>query len=247
MNLPSPRRIRVGVFSTYFPEYRDAVFARLSRYPEFEFTFLAGPPPAGSFIRGSATQPYAYRSISVLRFPIPGTHNEIHYCRGQISALLLRRYDVLILTNDVLAPDDWLCCLLSRFLRVPVCIWGQGMSRPPSRFRNALRYALTSLATAALYYTEGGRQYWARRGIAPQKLFVAYNALDTDQQIAIRDRLTPGDLSSFLEARGLAGKKVVTCVGRLVPIKKPDVFIDVVAWTLEREPSLVGVLIGDGP
>ena len=79
---------------------------------------------------------------------------------------------------------------------VPVCIWGQGLSRPPSRFRNALRFALTSLATAAVYYTDGGRDYWLKRGIPAKKLFVAYNALDTDKQIRIREEMQPDALEA---------------------------------------------------
>jgi glycosyltransferase involved in cell wall biosynthesis len=241
------RRTRVGVFSLYYPEYRDAVFARLSRDPDFEFTFLAGPPPEGSFIRGSAAPQYEHRSIRVVTVPIPRTRNVLSHRFGQLSALLRRRFDVLLLTNDVLAPDVWLCCLLSPLFRVPVCLWGQGLSRPPSRLRTALRYGLTSLAKAAVFYSEGGRAYWVKRGIAAKKLFVAYNALDTDRQLALRESLTPSVMAAFRAAHDLEGKKVVTYLGRLIAVKKPAVFIDAVARAAASEPALVGVVIGDGP
>ena len=83
--------------------------------------------------------------------------------------LLRRKYDVFIIGNDILGLDSWLCCLLARFLRIPVCIWGQGLSRPPSRFRDGLRFALTSLSTAAIYYTDGGRDYWQRKAGYPAR------------------------------------------------------------------------------
>lgn len=241
------RKRRVGVFSLYYPEYRDAVFTRLSQDPDFDFTFLAGPPPAESFIRASTSPPFTYQSIRVLTLPIAGTRNVLSHRFGQLSALVRRRFDVLILSNDVLGPDIWLCCLLSRFFRVPVCIWGQGLSRPPSRLRNALRYALTTLAKAAVFYSEGGKDYWIKRGIPAEKLFVAYNALDTDKQWGIRDALTPAVMSAFRTAEGLEGRKIVTYLGRLIAIKKPAVFIDAVAKAVAQDASLVAVLIGDGP
>jgi glycosyltransferase involved in cell wall biosynthesis len=241
------QKIRVGVFSRYYPKYRDGVFALLSRNAELDFTFLAGLPPTKSFIRDTAVRPYNFRFNRWFTIPVPGTPNCISYRCGTIWAMLRRKYDVLILGNDILGLDDWICCLGSRLFHVPVCIWGQGLSRPPSRFRDALRYALTSLATAALYYTDSGKEYWIKRGISGEKLFVAYNALDTDNQIQIRSRTTPEDLAAHLEAKGLAGKKIIAFLGRLIPEKKPRVFIDAVAKAAAQDPDIVGVIIGEGP
>lgn len=253
MSPPAPasprqaRRIRVGVFSHYYPEYRDAVFVRLSQDPDFEFTFLADEPPRDSFIRSPITPRYPSKRIKVLTVPIPGTKNVLSHRFGQLLSLLTRKYDVLLLTNDVLAPDIWLCCLLAPLLGVPVCIWGQGLSRPPSRMRTALRYALTRLAKAAVFYSEGGKDYWIRQGIPANKLFVAYNALDTDRQIRIRDSLTPDVMREFLAEHELGDRTVVTYLGRLIAVKKPSIFVDAVARAVEQDPRLVGILIGDGP
>lgn len=240
-------KIRVGAFSTYYPGYRDAVFRCLSLNPRYEFTFLADRSPAKKFIRDSPSQPYTFRRIRVLTVPIPGTPNQLSHHFGQVTALLRREFDVLLLTNDILAPDIWLCCLLSPLFRVPICIWGQGLSRPPSRLRTALRFALTSLAKAAVYYSEGGKSYWIKQGIPAEKLFVAYNALDTDTQRTIRASLTPAVMQEFLAAQGLEGKKIVTYLGRLIAEKKPAVFVDAVANAVASVPSLVGLVIGDGP
>jgi glycosyltransferase involved in cell wall biosynthesis len=240
-------KIRVGVFSRYYPSYRDAVFSRLSQCDDPEFTFLGGPPPSKSFIRDTSVRPYTYRPIRWFTIPVPGTSNSISYRCGTIWAMLRRKYDVMIIGNDILGIDDWICCLASRLFRVPVCIWGQGLSRPPSKFRDALRFKLTSLATAALYYTDSGREYWAKRGIPREKLFVAYNSLDTDKQIQIRARTTPEELSAHLDSQGLTGKKIVAFLGRLIPDKKPRVFIDAVAKAAAQDADVVGVIIGEGP
>jgi len=85
------------------------------------------------------------------------------------------------------------------------------------------------------------------RGIPARKLFVAYNALDTDQQIKIRDTINQEDITEFLRAKGLAGKRLVVYLGRLIPIKQPSVFIDAVAAAHSQDSRVAGVLIGDGP
>lgn len=240
-------KIKVGVFCSFYPTYRDAVLTHLSQDAHLEFTFLGGSPPAGSFIREPATRSYTFHPIRCFAIHVPGTRNFISYRCGAVWALLRHKYNVLILPNDILGLDVWLCCLLARCVRVPVCIWGQGMSRPPSKFRNTLRWLLTHLASAAVYYSEGGKQYWMDHGIPARKLFVAYNALDTNQQIKIRDTINQEDITEFLRVKGLAGKRLVVYLGRLIPVKQPSVFIDAVAAAHSQDSRVVGILIGDGP
>jgi glycosyltransferase involved in cell wall biosynthesis len=240
-------KIKVGVFSSYYPKYRNAIFARLSHNNNLAFDFLAGMPPNGSNIIDDLVRPYPFHHIRWIAIPILGTHNYISYRFGVVSSLLRRKYDILILSNDILAPDIWVCCLLSRLFRLPVIIWGQGLSRPPSKLRDNLRYALTSLATASLYYTEGGREYWVNYGVPKKKQFVAFNALDTEKQIQIRNKTVPKDLHDHLLAEGLAGKKIVTFIGRLIEEKKPLIFIDAVAKAAANNTDIVGLLIGEGP
>jgi glycosyltransferase involved in cell wall biosynthesis len=243
----SHRKIRVGVFSSYFPTYRDAVFARLSQNAELEFNFLAGSPARKSYIRDAQTRPYPFHPIRKFAIPIPGTPNSISYRCGPVWALVRHKYDMLILSNDILALDTWVCCLLGRIVRTPVCIWGQGMSRPASKVRDSLRWLLTRLSSAGLYYSEGGRQYWIDRNIPSQKLFVAYNALDTIKQIQVREATTQANIAEFLRSKGIDGKMLVVYLGRLISIKKPSIFIDAVARAHAQDSRVVGILVGDGP
>jgi glycosyltransferase involved in cell wall biosynthesis len=110
-----------------------------------------------------------------------------------------------------------------------------------------LRLSLTKLAAAAIYYTEGGKNYWKNRGIPPEKLFVAYNALDTDNQLLMRESLTQDDLDKFLIAEKLSGKTLVTFLGRLVSEKKPIIFLEAIQKASIISPNIFGIIIGDGP
>jgi glycosyltransferase involved in cell wall biosynthesis len=49
------------------------------------------------------------------------------------------------------------------------------------------------------------------------------------------------------EALGLAGKRVVICVTRLVPIKNLNVMLSAIALARSTDPSIVLVLVGEGP
>jgi glycosyltransferase involved in cell wall biosynthesis len=238
---------KVGVFSWYYAINRDAVFARLSENADFDFTFFGGPPPANIFVVESDHKNYNFHPIRVFNFPIPCTKNSITYRTGVISALIRHQFDVFLLTNDILGIDIWICAVLARIVSVPVIIWGQGLSRPPNRLRNMLRLSLTKLAAAAIYYTEGGKNYWKNRGIPPEKLFVAYNALDTDNQLLMRESLTQDDLDKFLIAEKLSGKTLVTFLGRLVSEKKPIIFLEAIQKASIISPNIFGIIIGDGP
>jgi len=241
------RKHKVGVFGAYYPAYRYGVFSRLVQIRHLDFTFHCGERPRGSHIRPLDARDIGFRSLRSYEVAIPGTRNAVRFRGGCISAMLRRDYDVVILTNDILGPDIWLSCLLSHWVGIPVCLWGQGISRPPSWLRDTLRYWLTSLATAALYYTDSVKNYWIKKGIPSEKLFVAYNALNTDEQIRIRDSLSLSDLDAFLSSHGLAGRKIVTFLGRLIPEKKPWLFLDIVKKTVALEPTIIGIIIGDGP
>jgi phosphatidylinositol alpha-1,6-mannosyltransferase len=49
------------------------------------------------------------------------------------------------------------------------------------------------------------------------------------------------------DAQGLQGKRVVICVTRLVPIKNLPMMLAAVAIARETDPSIVLVLVGEGP
>ena len=241
------KRKRVAFFSICFPIYREAVLETLSNHPDIDFEFASGLVPPGSMMREASAPGIKRIFIRVLNLHIPGTKYALTWLEGALSSVVFRKYDALVLTNDVLAPYVWMACLLGPVFRVPICIWGQGISRPPSAFRDTLRRWLTRLATSAVYYSEGGRQYWIDRGIQREKLFVAYNALDSTLQIRVRDTTTPEHLNEFLACEQLENKKTIVCLGRLIALKRPDILVAAVAKLAANDPDVLGIFLGDGP
>lgn len=76
---------------------------------------------------------------------------------------------------------------------------------------------------------------------APDKIEVIYNGVDAE-----RFRIEPRD-PKLVARYGIAGKRVLLSVGRLVPRKGIDRTIEAMPTLLARHPDLHYLIIGDGP
>ena len=77
-------------------------------------------------------------------------------------------------------------------------------------------------------------------GVAPAALALIQNGVDTD-------RFTPGPVEpGFVQAQGLAGKRIVLTVGRLVPRKGIDMAIRAMRQVVQEVPDAHHVIVGDG-
>jgi glycosyltransferase involved in cell wall biosynthesis len=104
------------------------------------------------------------------------------------------------------------------------------------------------LATAGINYGEKSRDEWIKRGIRPCKLFVAYNALDTDLIGDIKKKLNANIIENFIKERNLFNKKIIIFCGRLFcDCKKPHILIKAMKQVVAEVPEAYAVIIGDGP
>jgi len=81
-----------------------------------------------------------------------------------------------------------------------------------------------------------------RLGIAPEKLYYLPNVIDLEDF----DRKYNNTENISIDL-GSASQIVVASVGRLVPEKRFDRFIDALAIARREAPALSGIIIGDGP
>lgn len=95
-------------------------------------------------------------------------------------------------------------------------------------------------ADGALAYATVGKNVMPTYGIAADKVFVTYNANDTDELFAIKQQLTE---AGTLQKRN---PHRVIHVGRLVKWKRVDLLMEAFAKVLPRFPEAELVIIGDG-
>ncbi len=84
------------------------------------------------------------------------------------------------------------------------------------------------------------RQYRDVFGIASDHLKVLAHGFDPESYRK-RARLQPRELPS------LAGRKIITCVARLVPLKGHDHLVDALVTVVKQVPTAICLLVGDGP
>ena len=244
---PTMVPVKVGCFTRYVPHYRHGVFELIHRQSGIDFTVAAGKVAADETIYCPETHGFRFRETSYRRVRLPNGKNQITFCPHVLSALVRGEFDVIILSNDILGVDVWLSAILRRWFGVGLVLWGQGISRPETRVRVWLRRQLMRRSDACVFYGEAERQTWIDRGFAGERLFVAYNALDTDVQTHLRNQLGAGRLQEFKRQAGLDGKRVFAFSGRLVRDKDPAFAARGLSEVVKRVPDAHLVVIGDGP
>lgn len=240
-------RLSVEVFGLAFPHYRYGVFDLVSQDEQVSYTFRSPEKVYDPLLCTPGERPFQYKAMVYRRLRLPGTNNYVTFSSSPIRSILSRRVDAVVLANDILRIDCWLCIGLSKLVGRKVILWGHGVSRPETHFRDNIRKFMQARADACLYYGEDARQKWIQLGLPPEKLFVAHNALDTDQQAKIIGQLTRTDIDNFRHLSGLDGKRVILFSGRLVPQKKPAVLLRALVHVLRTLPDAHVVIIGEGP
>ncbi len=140
---------------------------------------------------------------------------------------LVWKADVDVILKDIDGPLALILAFLAAKLRrKPFVLW-TGMWRHPRTLFHLLTYPLTRLlyrwSDAIVVYGDHVKRYLESIGVAPEKVFVAAHAIDN----ATYRRNVPGSERSALRERfGLGERPVVLFVGRLEPVKGPDVLLN---------------------
>ncbi|MCH7812852.1 MAG: glycosyltransferase family 4 protein [Planctomycetes bacterium] len=244
----SEKQLQAGIFLRNLPHYRLGVFREVQRDDRISVTICAPENYKQEYLQTEHREKgFPFADIRVWRWRIPFTRRLLSLQPYAVWGLLRGKFDVVVLGNTFLDLHVWIDLLLCRLLGRSVCLWGHGDTLPPTKTSRVLRGIVLRLADAMVFYTESDRDQWIARGLRPEKLFVAYNAINTDEVSAIKARLTPDELAEFRREKGLVGKKVVIYIGRLFDYKKPDVVVRAMKRVVERVPQAHLVMIGDGP
>ena len=125
--------------------------------------------------------------------------------------------------------------------------WGEAGPGPGRAARRWWRARLARQADGMIAYGAQARRFYLGLGVAPERVQVAANAVDTRAIQEVRCRLealypTP---EAARRALDLPGKRILLFMGRLLPYKAVQRLIEAVA---ERTlTDLQAVIIGDGP
>ena len=154
--------------------------------------------------------------------------HDVHSARA-MRRVFAERIPVVLTTHGLLAyewlvekriPGDISMEWRYTFIRERAGIFGSAMAITPSEWM--------------------AQQYRQVFGVPPDRLRVIPYGFDTASYWS-------GALQRPHEVPSLVGRKVITCVARLVPLKGHDCLLDALVHVVRQEPEVLCLLVGDGP
>ncbi len=154
---------------------------------------------------------------------------------------LLRTYHIQVLHTHLWGANLW-GRLAARLAGVPTVITTEHNVDTWKRWYHfAIDRVLVGGTTQLVAVSQQVRQFYESRGVGRGRWQVIYNGVDTSAA-SVRRR------SGAYDTLGIKpGDRVVGLIGRLVPAKAPQVFLDAVAQAAQQVPTLKALIIGDGP
>jgi glycosyltransferase involved in cell wall biosynthesis len=223
------RPIRVSQLMMNLRPYRVPFLDRIARRDDVEMTVYVGRGVAGIGVP-EAIPEVAVSVREVKNRAWPGRPLQVLWQSGALG-VLRDESDVIVVQEVVSNLSIWMIRLLHRsFGKALVVV---GFFYRPDRIglleglRLRLRRLLRSSAGALVAYTERGRAELLADGVAPDKVFVTTNTLDTSRLMAVAREVTSHETAQTRAGMGIPPEAVVLCfLGRLRPIKRVDVAIE---------------------
>ena len=129
-------------------------------------------------------------------------------------------------------------------------MWSHGFTRRASGLKGRLRRLFYRLPHAMLLYGNRARNMMIDMGFDPRRLYVVFNSLDYDKQLALRNSLTQSDIDKARAKLFVRPKlPILLFIGRLTPQKKLTMLVDAINLLAnDSHPYPVNLLlVGDGP
>lgn len=140
--------------------------------------------------------------------------------------------------------------LFSKIFNRKLILWSHGYDRkkgfePYNRLSDRYRLILMKWCDAVLLYSNVDKIFLSNF-IKSEKIFVAQNTLDTDNLLAIREKLEHIGVTQIKVDRSYKQKYILTFIGRMVKDKKPELLIDVYEYLKTNNIDVAIHFIGKG-
>jgi len=164
--------------------------------------------------------------------------------------LLKDKPDVIICEGESNLPNNLAVVLYAKLTKTPYVWWGLGRvrSNKPSVLRrifNPLIGYMLRNATAILAYSTFAKEFYSSYGVSKDKIFVAYNCVDTEK---IKADITKYKnlVDATKKILGLDSKKIILFVGSFTKEKKIENLIEAYDLVRQQEINVSLLLVGDG-
>lgn len=132
------------------------------------------------------------------------------------------------------------CLAVRRRPPVVVSVWGSDLGLIRSLWVGSLLRTVLRRASAILAVSQAMKRELVNLGLPPEKVMVVMSATDTVSRMA-------GDREQARSELGLpGGRPVALFMGRLAPVKGPQLLIEAAGRVIREFPEAYFVLLGDG-
>ena len=229
-------RVRVAFVHEHYPPYRHELFGLLAQRHEVEFFFVnvSSPrlPPRSHVLRG-------FRIPQMSDFVVaPGLS------RAVLRAHEEKPFD-LILGSDLGSFATLAAFRAARIARRPFVLWsGEWVAtRHPRRWLSRPLEALVVRRSAAsLAYGSRAAAYLENLGAPRETISQTGNTAGY-----VFARVERSQLTRIRSEWGIGDRPVVLFLGRLIPVKSPDLLLSAFARVAAMRPDAVLVVAGEGP
>lgn len=247
------KRVKVAKMIWLIPHYRVPIFRRLSQNPNMDFTIYAGDNTQliGGAKVASASEVGEIEGVNwscLESHRIKGPlFKDYEWQPGAVKVIWKEDFDAVICFGNK-SLSNWLIRIICKLRDIPIIEWSHGVLRPESGLKWAFRKFYMKWAKAHLMYGNFARDFYITHGFKDEEVFVVYNSLDYDKQVAIRESITDDDIRQTREKFGVSGPedRLLFLSGRLNKKYKLPLLLDGLKRMKQRGRNVKLVLIGSG-
>jgi glycosyltransferase involved in cell wall biosynthesis len=231
----------VIIIQRIFPTYRKDVFDEL--HNKIDFTLLHSVNKSGI---NQASTGYS-KQIGSFQYSRKESNiflNVFRYIIKERPAVVIHEFSIGIAS---LFP----VYLLTRILGIGFILWGHGFNRskgfyPEHTCSDKLRLWLVKKTDATIFYGQEAKIKFSEY-VKKDKLFIAFNCLNTRTLTTIRSVLEKEGRDNIKERIGLRHKYNLIFIGRLLEYKQPQILLDIYESLRNHFGDTIGLnFIGDG-
>lgn len=223
---------KVYYFTNLAPRYRKLLWEKLiANTFGAEFYFLFGKNNKSGIKEIDFNSPIfnAYKGQIIHLSNVWLNKKVLLWQFGVIRRALLEKIDVAIFLGDMYCISTWIAAMFLRLRNKKVIFWGHGFYGNEGKVKFLLRRLFYKLANYHLLYNNRAKNIMVKSGFDIKKLFVIYNSLDFDAHLKLRK-----NIEHYVNKRSFNFFKnpklpLLFFIGRLTPVKRLDLLIDVVS------------------
>lgn len=216
------KKVKIVFIERIFPHYRKAVYDIIYSHKYFLFFHTLDK-------KSAIKQVSAQYSIMVKSW---------HYSSKESGVFMFTFWKLLSIKPKIVIHEFSagilsipLVLLLCRLLRIRFIFWGHMYDRskgfsPPKKLLDKYRLWLWRQADSLITYSHAERQLLINYKIHPEKIFVAFNTVDTNAFLKIRRQLEEVGRSELKKHLNFKHEFNFTFIGRLYEEKKPELLLE---------------------